>query len=57
VLIHGYFCRKNRTDQARAWGQRSRHEYCTLCPHYMLGTIADRNHTVSAGLSGLSRLG
>jgi 3',5'-cyclic-AMP phosphodiesterase len=57
VPIYGYFCRKNRADQARAWGQRSRHEYYTLCPHYMLGTIADRNHTVSVGLSGLSRLG
>jgi Icc protein len=47
---------KNRTDLARAWGQRSRHEYYTLYPHYMLGTIADRNHTVTRDLSGLRRL-
>ena len=47
---------KNRTDLARAWGQRSRHEYYTLYPHYMLGTIADRNHTVTADLSGLRPL-
>jgi Icc protein len=47
---------KNRTDLARAWGQRTRHEYYTLYPHYMLGTIADRNHTVSVDLSGLRPL-
>jgi 3',5'-cyclic-AMP phosphodiesterase len=47
---------KNRADLARAWGQRSRHEYYTLYPHYMLGTIADRNHTVSVDLSGLQPL-
>jgi 3',5'-cyclic-AMP phosphodiesterase len=47
---------KNRTQLARAWGQRTRHEYYTLYPHYMLGTIADRNHTVTVDLSGLSPL-
>ena len=47
---------KNRTGLARAWGQRTRHEYYTLYPHYMLGTIADRNHTVTADLSGLRPL-
>jgi Icc protein len=47
---------KNRTDLARAWGQRSRHEYYTLYPHYMLGTIADRNHAVTRDLSGLRPL-
>jgi len=46
---------KNRTDLARAWGQRSRHEYYTLYPHYM-GTIADRNHSVTRDLSGLRPL-
>lgn len=45
---------KNRTDLARQWGQRSRGEYYGLYPHYMLGTIADRNHTVVRDLSGLS---
>lgn len=44
---------KNRTPLARAWAQRSRHEYY---PHYMLGTIADRNHSVSIDLSGLRPL-
>jgi 3',5'-cyclic-AMP phosphodiesterase len=47
---------KNRTQLALAWGQRTRHEYYTLYPHYMLGTIADRNHTVTVDLSGLSPL-
>jgi 3',5'-cyclic-AMP phosphodiesterase len=47
---------KNRTPLARAWGQRSRGEYYSLYPHYMLGTIADRNHTVSVDLSGLHSL-
>ncbi|MBO0802987.1 MAG: metallophosphoesterase family protein [Nocardiopsaceae bacterium] len=48
---------KNRTKLALAWAQRSRHEYYTLYPNYMLGTIADRNHTVARDLSGLSPLG
>jgi 3',5'-cyclic-AMP phosphodiesterase len=48
---------KNRTPLALAWEQRSRHEYYSLYPHYMLGTIADRNHTVSYDLSGLRSLG
>jgi 3',5'-cyclic-AMP phosphodiesterase len=48
---------KNRTPLALAWGQRSRHEYYSLYPHYMLGTIADRNHTVACDLSGLRPLG
>ena len=47
---------KNRTQLALAWAQRTRHEYYTLYPHYMLGTIADRNHTVIRDLSGLSPL-
>jgi 3',5'-cyclic-AMP phosphodiesterase len=47
---------KNRTPLAVAWGQRSRHEYYSLYPHYMLGTIADRNHTVTVDLSGLQPL-
>jgi Icc protein len=47
---------KNRTQLALAWGQRTRHEYYTLYPHYMLGTSADRNHTVTVDLSGLSPL-
>lgn len=48
---------KNRTALALAWGQRSRGEYYSLYPHYMLGTIADRNHTVTRDLSGLTPLG
>jgi len=48
---------KNRTQLALAWAQRTRHEYYTLYPHYMLGTIADRNHTVVRDLSGLTPLG
>jgi 3',5'-cyclic-AMP phosphodiesterase len=47
---------KNRTPLALAWEQRSRHEYYSLYPHYMLGTIADRNHTVTCDLSGLHAL-
>ncbi len=47
---------KNRTPLALAWGQRSRGEYYSLYPHYMLGTIADRNHTVVRDLSGLEPL-
>jgi 3',5'-cyclic-AMP phosphodiesterase len=47
---------KNRTPLALAWVQRSRHEYYSLYPHYMLGTIADRNHTVNLDLSGLQPL-
>jgi hypothetical protein len=47
---------KNRTPLALAWGQRTSHEYYSLYPHYMLGTIADRNHTVVRDLSGLSPL-
>jgi 3',5'-cyclic-AMP phosphodiesterase len=47
---------KNRTQLALAWAQRTRHEYYTLYPHYMLGTIADRNHTVIRDLSGLRPL-
>jgi 3',5'-cyclic-AMP phosphodiesterase len=47
---------KNRTPLALAWEQRSRHEYYSLYPHYMLGTIADRNHTVTCDLSGLRPL-
>jgi hypothetical protein len=48
---------KNRTPLARAWGQCTRGEYYSLYPHYMLGTIADRNHTVVRDLSGLTPLG
>jgi 3',5'-cyclic-AMP phosphodiesterase len=47
---------KNRTPLALAWEQRSRHEYYSLYPHYMLGTIADRNHSVTRDLSGLRPL-
>jgi hypothetical protein len=47
---------KNRTAEALAWGQRTRGEYYSLYPHYMLGTIADRNHTVTRDLSGLTKL-
>jgi hypothetical protein len=39
-----------------AWSQRTRGEYYSLYPHYMLGTIADRNHTVVRDLSGLRPL-
>jgi hypothetical protein len=28
----------------------------SLYPHYMLGTTADRNHTVTRDLSGLTKL-
>jgi 3',5'-cyclic-AMP phosphodiesterase len=48
---------KNRTPLALAWSQRTRGEYYGLYPHYMLGTIADRNHTVVRDLSGLRPLG
>jgi hypothetical protein len=35
----------------------ARGEYYSLYPHYMLGTIADRNHTVVRDLSGMTTLG
>jgi hypothetical protein len=47
---------KNRTPLTLAWSQRTRGEYYGLYPHYMLGTIADRNHTVVRDLSGLRPL-
>ncbi len=46
---------KTRSDLARRWSQRTRGEYFGVWPHYTLGTIADRNHTVVRDLSGLSR--
>ncbi|AEW92489.1 MULTISPECIES: metallophosphoesterase family protein [Streptomycetaceae] len=46
---------KTRSDLARRWSQRSRAEYFGVWPHYTLGTIADRNHTVVRDLSGLTR--
>jgi hypothetical protein len=46
---------KNRTPLALAWSQRSRGEYYSLYPHYMLGTIADRNHTVTRACPGSPR--
>ena len=45
---------KIRADLARQWSQRTRAEYFGIFPHYALGTIADRNHTVRRDLSGLS---
>lgn len=45
---------KTRSDLARQWSQRTRAEYFGIWPHYTLGTIADRNHTVARDLSGLS---
>lgn len=45
---------KNRTRLALAWSQRTRGEYYGLYPHYTLGTIADRNHSVICDLSGLT---
>jgi hypothetical protein len=44
---------KTRSDLARQWSQRTRGEYFGIYPHYTLGTIADRNHTVVRDLSGL----
>ncbi|MEU1630603.1 metallophosphoesterase [Streptomyces sp. NPDC020096] len=44
---------KTRSDLARRWSQRTRAEYFGVWPHYTLGTIADRNHTVPRDLSGL----
>ena len=45
---------KTRADLARQWSQRTRAEYFGIFPHYALGTIADRNHTVVRDLSGLT---
>jgi 3',5'-cyclic-AMP phosphodiesterase len=45
---------KTRSELARRWSQRTRGEYFGVWPHYTLGTIADRNHTVLRDLSGLS---
>ena len=47
---------KNRIPLALAWSQRTRGEYYGLYQHYMLGTIADRNHTVVRDPSGLRPL-
>ncbi|MCQ4079628.1 metallophosphoesterase [Streptomyces sp. RB6PN25] len=47
---------KTRADLARQWSQRTRGEYYGIWPHYTLGTIADRNHTVVRDLSGLTAL-
>lgn len=47
---------KTRSDLARQWSQRTRGEYYGIWPHYALGTIADRNHTVVRDLSGLTPL-
>lgn len=44
---------KTRDDLARQWSQRTRGEYFGIYPHYTLGTIGDRNHTVVRDLSGL----
>jgi 3',5'-cyclic-AMP phosphodiesterase len=46
---------KTRTGLARRWSQRTRAQYFGLYPAYTLGTIADRNHTVSRDFSGLTR--
>lgn len=46
---------KTKADLARQWSQRSRGEYFGIFPHYALGTIDDRNHTVVRDLSGLDR--
>jgi Icc protein len=48
---------KTRSDLARQWSQRTRGEYFGVWPHYTLGTLADRNHTVERDLSGLTPLG
>jgi 3',5'-cyclic-AMP phosphodiesterase len=45
---------KTRGDLARQWSQRTRGEYFGIYPHYTLGTIGDRNHTVVRDLSGPS---
>lgn len=42
-----------RASLARQWSQRTRGEYFGIFPHYALGTIRDRNHTVIRDLSGL----
>ncbi|GHJ41230.1 hypothetical protein [Streptomyces sp. TS71-3] len=47
---------KTRSDLARQWSQRTRGEYFGVWPHYTLGTIEDRNHTVDRDLSGLKPL-
>ncbi|MGH6657524.1 MAG: metallophosphoesterase family protein [Actinocrinis sp.] len=47
---------KTRTPLAQAWSHRSRGEYYGLYPNYTLGTIGDRNHTVTRDLSGLRKL-
>ncbi|HEY1574254.1 MAG TPA: hypothetical protein VGG05_23135 [Pseudonocardiaceae bacterium] len=44
---------KTRDDLARQWSQRTRGEYFGIYPHYTLGTVGDRNHTVVRDLSGL----
>lgn len=45
---------KIRAAPARRWSQRTRDQYFGIFPHYALGTIADRNHTVLRDLSGLA---
>lgn len=46
---------KTRGDASRAWSERSRGEYLGLYPYYTLGTLADRNFTVTADFSDAKR--
>jgi 3',5'-cyclic-AMP phosphodiesterase len=47
---------KSRSEQARAWSERSRQEIMGYWPQFAFGnTVADRNTVVSRDLSGLHR--
>jgi 3',5'-cyclic AMP phosphodiesterase CpdA len=48
---------KTRTDLARRWSQRTRGQYLGLYPAYTLGTLVDRNHTVTRDFSGCAPIG
>lgn len=46
---------KTRGDASRAWSERSRGEYLGLYPYYTLGSLEDRNFTITADFSDATR--
>ena len=46
---------KTRSDLAREWTERTRQEYLSGYPGYVLGTTSDRNHVVTRDMSGLRK--
>ncbi|MGQ4615901.1 metallophosphoesterase [Nocardia sp. R7R-8] len=46
---------KTRSEAARCWSTRTRRQYLGLHPDHALGSVRDRNHTVTRDFSGLER--